>query len=95
MQERARRPHGIRSRKISISVSEEDLEVLSARARRLHRGNISAVVHELVASLKRQEAAEVLLQALGGERVTGAEMQRLRDEVAAAPTRARKRRPAA
>jgi hypothetical protein len=95
MEERARRPHGIRSRKVSISVSEEDLRVLSARAKRLHRGNLSAVVHEMVASLRREEAADELLEMLGAERVTPAEMQRLRDEVAAPPTPRRKRGSAA
>src|SRR5687767_9349147 len=90
MQKRTRRPHGIASRKISISVSEQDLEILTLRAARMHGGNISAVIHEMVASLKRQEAAEELLTVLGGERVTEEALQSLRDEVAAAPKRRRK-----
>ena len=95
MKARTRRPHGIHSRKISVSVSAEDLEVLSARAKRVHHGNLSAVVHEMVATLKREEALDELLEMLGGERVTDEEMQKLRNEIAAVPTGRRKRRSAA
>jgi hypothetical protein len=95
MQARTRRPHGIRSRKISVSVSADDLRVLSARAKRMHRGNLSAVVHEMVAALKREEALDELLEVLGGTSVTAEEMQKLRSEVAATPTGPRKRRSAA
>lgn len=76
-------------------MSEEDLKVLSARAKRVHRGNLSAVVHEMVAALKREEALDELLGVLGGDRVTEEEMQKLRKEIAAAPTGPRKRRSAA
>jgi hypothetical protein len=76
-------------------VSEDDLKVISARAKRLHHGNIYAVVHEMVAALKREEAANELLEMLGGERITAEEMQVIRDEVALAPTPPRKRRSAA
>jgi hypothetical protein len=76
-------------------VSAEDLKILSARAKRMHRGNLSAVVHEMVAALKREEALDELLETLGGDRVTEEEMQRLRNEIAAAPTGPRKRRSAA
>jgi hypothetical protein len=92
MNPRSRREHGIRSRKISVSVSEEDLAVLSARAARVHRGNLSAVVHEMAAAVRREEAADELLEMLGGERVTEEEMQRVRDEVAAAPLAPRRKR---
>ena len=95
MERRTRRPHGIRSRKISVSVSEEDLKVLTARAKRMHRGNLSAVVHDMVAALKREEALDELLGMLGGDRVTEEEMQKLRNEIAAAPPGPRKRRSAA
>jgi hypothetical protein len=87
MQKRTRRPHGIQSRKISVSISTADLRVLSARARRLHRGNLSAVVHEMAASLRREEAADEVLRALGAERVTEEEMQEIRREIARAPRR--------
>lgn len=95
MQARTRRPHGIESRKISISVSKDDLEVLTARAKRVYGGNISAVVHEMIAALKREEAADELLGLLGGDRITDEEMQAVRDEVTAEQRPRRKRRKAA
>jgi hypothetical protein len=68
-------------------VSEADLRVLSARAKRVHRGNLSAVVHELVLALKRQEAADQLLEMLGGDSVTEREMQAMREEISSAGRR--------
>jgi hypothetical protein len=87
MQKRSRRAHGIQSRKISISVSEDDLRVLHARAKRVHAGNVSAVIHDMVATLRREEAIDELLEVLGGDRVSNEEIQAIRDEVAATPTR--------
>lgn len=42
--------------KVSLSVRNDDLRVLKERAKRLHRGNVSAVFAELIAAIKRQEA---------------------------------------
>ena len=95
MEKRARRSHGIRSRKVSVSVSEEDLRLLSARAKRVYRGNLSAVVHELADGLRRREALARLLGTFEGAASTVSEIQALRDEIASAPTGRRKRRPAA
>ena len=44
------------TKKVSLSVHADDLAILKARARRLHRGNVSAVFAELIATAKRQEA---------------------------------------
>jgi hypothetical protein len=76
-------------------VSEEDLRVLSTQADRLYRGNVSALVHDMVAALKRERAADELLDLLGGDGVTEREVQAIREEVAAAPVKRRKRRRAA
>jgi hypothetical protein len=95
MQQHSRRPHGIRSRKISISVSADDLKTLSSQAKRLHRGNVSALVHDMIAALKRGQAADDLLDLLGGETVTERDIQAVRDEIAGAPTRPRRRHRAA
>jgi hypothetical protein len=92
METRGRRPHGIRSRKISVSVSEDDLRVLRARAKRLYRGNLSAVVHEMAAAVRREEAADELLKMLGGDRITEEEMQAIRDEVGSVRAVTRRRR---
>lgn len=75
-----RRAQGLRTKKISISVSEDDLKVLTARAKRLYGGNISAVVHDLARAARQGEALDALLEALGGERVTDAEMDAIRAE---------------
>ncbi len=42
--------------KVSLSVANDDLEMLKQRAKRLYRGNVSAVFAELIATIKRQEA---------------------------------------
>lgn len=43
------------TRKVSLSVHENDLKVLKDRAGRLHGGNVSAVFAELIAEIRRQE----------------------------------------
>ena len=91
MEKRRRAPHGIRSRKISVSVSEADLKVLAARAKRVHHGNLSAVVHEMVETLRREEALGELLGLLGGDGVTEKEMLALRREIAEAKAGPKKR----
>lgn len=91
MESRSRRPHGIHSRKISVSVSEDDLAVLTARARRFHRDNISAVIHEMVATLRREEAMDDLLAALGGDALTDEDLAGLRRELAVDPRRRTRR----
>jgi hypothetical protein len=65
------------------------------QADRLYRGNVSALVHDMVAALKREQAADELLEILGSERVTEREIQAVRDEVASATVKRRKRRRAA
>ncbi|MBL8956089.1 MAG: hypothetical protein JNK82_35275 [Myxococcaceae bacterium] len=90
MQKRTRRPHGLKTKKVSISVSAEDLSVLTSRARRAHGGNVSAVVHEMVDAIRRLEAADALLEMLGGDRVTEGDMQSVRDEVAGARGKSRR-----
>lgn len=42
--------------KVSLSVHNDDLNMLKRRAKRLHGGNVSAVFAELIATIKRQEA---------------------------------------
>lgn len=84
--QRARRPHGIRSRKISVSVSADDLAVLTARAKRFHRGNVSAVVHDLVETLRREEALDALVQTLGADAVTDDELRAVEAEIREART---------
>ena len=92
MEKRARRAHGIGSRKISVSITEDDLRVLVARAKSLHRGNVSAALHDMVETLRREQALDQLLGGLGGDRVTDRQVENMRNEIAtAALPRARRR----
>lgn len=94
MQKRARRPHGIKSRKISVSLSEADLELVVAFAEQRHRGNVSAAFHDMVDTLRRQQALDHLIESFGGAPATKAELDALRAEIAAAPLPRRRRRAA-
>jgi hypothetical protein len=51
--------------KVSIAVTKEDLRLLRARAKRLHRGNLSAAVADGVSRLREEEATHRLLERLG------------------------------
>ncbi len=95
MQKRTRRQHGIKSRKVSISVSADDLRLFMRRARQKHGGNLSAVIHELAGSLRREEAADRLFRLLGNPKFTEEELARIREEIERAPTgyEATRRRP--
>lgn len=94
MQKRSRRPHGIGTRKISVSVAAEDLKLLTARARRDHRGNVSAVLHDLVDVLRREQAMDRLLDRLGADRIPEADVEAAHAELFG-PRRPTKRRGAA
>jgi hypothetical protein len=52
--------------KISVSVDRADLSILRKRANRLHGGNVSAVIAEIIARAKEQEGLAELLDWLGG-----------------------------
>ena len=93
MQKRTRRPHGIGTRKISISISADDLRVLTARARAEHGGNLSAVVHDLAASLRREIAMDDVLEQLNGQRIDDAVLDGIRKELL--PKKRRRKKAAA
>lgn len=65
-----RRSRGIQTKKISVSVSKADLERLTRRAKRLHGGNVSAVIHEMAEQAEKQEALDRLWNSLGQPVVT-------------------------
>ena len=60
-----RRARGIRTEKISVSVTKEDLAKLQRRAKRLYGGNVSAVIHEMAEQAEKQEAIDKLWVSLG------------------------------
>ncbi len=94
MQRRSRRLHGSQTRKISVSVSKADLATLASRARRVHRGNVSAVIHEMLVELRRQEAVDALVDQLHGARVTDADVEAIRAELVTDKKRRTRRRAA-
>ncbi len=75
-----RRPRGIETRTISISVTNEDLRRLERRARRLYGGNISAVIHEIAEHAERQDAIDRLWSSLGEPTVTDKERKAIMAE---------------
>ncbi len=52
--------------KISVSLNREDLKIIRKRAKRLYRGNVSAVIAEIIARARQQEGLADLLDWLGG-----------------------------
>lgn len=78
--------------KISISLQTTDAASLRKRAKRLHGGNLSAVIAELAADAALLEGMHELVERLGGPILTD-EMRRELDRAWAAPAPpARKRR---
>ncbi len=51
--------------KLSISIADDDLRWLERRAKRLHRGNLSAAVAEQTRLARHHEALGVMLDRLG------------------------------
>jgi hypothetical protein len=51
--------------KISVSIDRKDLDALRRRARRLHGGNLSAVIAEGVRRVREEEGREALVAWLG------------------------------
>ena len=51
----------MRTEKVSVSFEREDLKALRARAKRLHQGNLSATLADLVKLARLQEGRESLL----------------------------------
>ena len=51
--------------KVSVTVTHDDLELLRARAKRIHGGNLSAAIADGVARLREEEATHRLLERLG------------------------------
>ena len=51
--------------KVSVSITRADLRVLRRRARRLYRGNLSAVIAEAAARMREEEGREALVRWLG------------------------------
>lgn len=66
--------------KVSISIRKDDLAVLRRRARKLHKGNLSAIMAEAAASARRKEAQEEVLAWIGPLDMTDEQREALRAE---------------
>ena len=81
--------------KVSLSIRNDDLAVLRRRAARSHGGNLSAVIADLVAEARRQEAWEKMSAWYGKPvEMTESEREAIHREILGAPRRARRRRAA-
>jgi hypothetical protein len=78
--------------KISVSLNRSDLASLRKRARRLHDGNLSAVITELAADAALLEGMHELVGWLGGPSLTDRERRALDRAWAPRPS-AKKRTP--
>lgn len=67
--------------KVSISLNRDDLAALKKRAKRLHGGNVSAVIAELAADARQLEAMNELVDWLGGPDLTDEDRVRLDREM--------------
>src|SRR5262249_43504540 len=78
-----------RTAKVSISIDREDLKALKQRAKRLHGGNVSAVIAELAADARLLEGMSDLVEWLGGPSLTNEDRERIDAELRgdARPTR--------
>jgi hypothetical protein len=88
----AKRP-GV-TKKVSLSVREDDLRLLKRRADRVYGGNVSAVFAELIARVRREEALRKAFAWYGKAIVlTDEDRARIDEEIFgdAAPRRRRKR----
>ena len=73
------------TKKISISLDADILTALKKRARRLHEGNLSAVIAELAADAALLEGMQALLDSLGGATLTDEDRARIDAEWAGTP----------
>jgi hypothetical protein len=79
--------------KISVSVDRGDLVILRKRAKRLHGGNVSAVIAEIIARAKEQEGLAELLDWLGGPAsMTKSEADEIDRELLGRPKSPKKRK---
>jgi hypothetical protein len=66
--------------KISVTIDDADLHWLRRRAKRLHGGNLSAVVGEAAGLVRKQEALRAFLEGENVPRLTSAELERMQAE---------------
>jgi len=80
--------------KLSISIADDDLRWLTRRAKRFHRGNLSAAIAEKTRLARHHEALGALLDRMGVPKLTATESADLIAEIDARPVSKRRRRAA-
>ncbi len=86
---------GLGVAKTSISIDDDDLRWLRARARTHHGGNLSAAMNEGTQVLRHLDRMRALLDGLGAPQLTDAERTSIDQELATARPARRKRKTAA
>ena len=78
---------------VSITIDKEKLRLLRKRAKRLHGGNLSAVIDEATAHLRRLEAMGDYLEHVGAPELTDEQFEETRAEWHGQPKPKRRARP--
>ena len=81
--------------KISVTIDKDKLRMLRKRAKRLHGGNLSAVIDEATEHLRRLEAMDEFLDHVGAPQLTPVELEEIRAEWRGRPKPKRRKRRAA
>jgi hypothetical protein len=81
--------------KISVTIDKEKLRILRKRAKRLHGGNLSAVIDEATEHLRRLEAMDEFLHHVSAPQLTGEQLDEIHAEWRGPARPKRPRRPAA
>jgi hypothetical protein len=66
--------------KVSVTIDRDKLRMLRRRAKRLHGGNLSAVIDEATEHLRRLEAMDDFLDHVGAPQLTPQEVGRIEAE---------------
>ncbi len=66
--------------KVSVTIDKDKLRMLRKRAKRLHGGNLSAVIDEATEHLRRLEAMDAFLDHVGAPHLTPKEMEAIHAE---------------
>jgi len=66
--------------KVSVTIDKGKLRMLRKRAKRLHGGNLSAVIDEATEHLRRLEALDEFLEKVGGPSLTRQELDEIHAE---------------
>jgi hypothetical protein len=66
--------------KVSVTIDKSKLRVLRRRAKRLHGGNLSAVIDEAIEHLRRLEALDAFLEHVSAPELTSEEREEIHAE---------------